>query len=217
MELSGLLSLLRELPAYKSLLEEMRHGDGEGSLSLLRAARPYVVATLVEDLGWPAVLVMSRPDLVSGAVDQLRRWLPHPERVLRFAEPEALPYERIPWAAETVRERLGALSSLVRWQQGDDRAPVVVTSARALMQRTLPRREFALNVRRLQVGQRLVLSRVLGAWLELGYEMVSVVESPGSFSRRGGIVALSQEKCIISSSALFLQVLRCLLWVFQAF
>jgi transcription-repair coupling factor (superfamily II helicase) len=188
MELSGLLPLVREIPAYQALLGEIRNGDGEESLSLLRAARPYVVAALVEDLRCPALLVMARPDLVSGAADQLRRWLPAPERVVRFAEPEALPYERIPWAAETVRERLGALSALLRWQEGDAQAPVVVTSARALMQRTLPRREFALSVRTLKVGQQVALTRVLGSWLELGYEMVSVVESPGMFSRRGGII-----------------------------
>ena len=56
------------------------------------------------------------------------------------------------------------------------------------MQHTLPRREYVLGVRSIQVGQRLTVTKVLGSWLELGYEMVSVVQSPGTFSRRGGII-----------------------------
>ena len=188
MNLSGLLPLVREIPAYHSLLEQVRHGEGAGGLSLLAAARPYVAAALVDDLQCPAVLVMARPEQVNAAVEQLRRWLVAPERVLRFSEPEALPYERIPWAAETVRERLAVLSALTEGRQADQPAPVVVTSARALMQHTLPKREFLLGTRTIKVGQRLALTRVLTSWLELGYEMVSVVESPGTFSRRGGIV-----------------------------
>ncbi len=188
MNLSGLLSFLREVPAYQNLLDDVRQGRETGGLSLLTAARPYVVATLVEDLRCPLLLVMSRPEQVSSIVEQLRQWLPAPERVVRFSEPEALPYERIPWSAETVRERLSALHALSAWHEQDVHTPIVVTSARALLQRTLPRREFALGMRTIQVGQRLALTKMLTLWLELGYEMVSVVQAPGTFSRRGGIV-----------------------------
>ena len=112
----------------------------------------------------------------------------HPERVLRLVEPEALPYERIPWASETVRERLSALSALVRWPERDEAPPIVVASARALIRRTMPRREFSLSVRTIRTGQRLSLSQVLATWVGLGYEVVSVVQDPGTFSRRGGIL-----------------------------
>ncbi|MBN1641919.1 MAG: transcription-repair coupling factor [Anaerolineae bacterium] len=188
MNLSGLLPIVREIPAYRYLLDQIRSGEDGSSLSLLAAARPHVVAAAVTDLGCPALLVMARPEQVSGTVEQLRAWLPDPASVYRFAEPEALPYERIPWAAETVRERIGALYALVAWRPGQAHPPLVVTSARALMQRTLPRREFELGMRVLHTGQRIALARLLGTWLELGYEMVSVVETPGTFSRRGGIV-----------------------------
>ena len=103
MNLSGLLSLVRDIPAYQTLLADVGRGEVEGSLSLLRAVRPYLVAALAGDVQCPILLVMARPEQVSGVVDQLRQWLPHPEAVLRFSEPESLPYERIPWSAETVR------------------------------------------------------------------------------------------------------------------
>ena len=188
MDLGRLLDLIREIPAYRRLLQEIDKGQAATNLSLLRAARPYVVAALATDLQRPILLVVGRPEQVNGIADQLRQWLPSPERVLRLAEPEALPYERIPWAAETVRERLSALSALVRWAEGDEAPPIVVASARALIQRTMPRREFSLSVRTIRIGQRLSLSQVLATWVGLGYEVTSVVQDPGTFSRRGGIL-----------------------------
>ncbi|MBN1582315.1 MAG: hypothetical protein JXA89_16535, partial [Anaerolineae bacterium] len=187
MNLRGLLPLIHDIPAYQQLLADIERGEVEANLSLLSAARPYIVAALAQDLQCPIVLVMSRSDQVTGVVDQLRQWLSAPERVLVFSEPEALPYERIPWAAETIQERLRVLAALTRWEKGQP-TPVIVTSTRALMQPTLPRREFVLGVRALRVGQRLALNKLLTSWLELSYEMVSVVEIPGTFSRRGGMI-----------------------------
>ena len=56
------------------------------------------------------------------------------------------------------------------------------------MQPTVPRREYVVGVRSLRVGQRLALTRMLASWMELGYDVTSVVEEPGTFSRRGGIL-----------------------------
>ena len=193
MNLSGLLSLLNEIPAYRELLQAL--GDWHAQdvdqpwspdsapLGLLRAARSYLVAALQRDLERPIVVVTARTEQAAQLHSQLRLWSDRPEAVLRFADPDALPYERIPWAAETVRERLMALTTLTT-----ARRPVIVTSARALMQKTLPLRQFRLGMQTLRQGQLMPLDKTLARWVALGYEPVSVVEEPGTFSRRGGIV-----------------------------
>ena len=187
MNLGGLLSLLRELTAYRELLGRLRKGEDKETLSLLRAVRPMLVAALAQDLERPILLLMARPEQVSSMVEQLRCWLPRPDRVFRFAAPEALPYERIPWSVETVRERMSALAAL-SGRHADVPAPVVVASARAAMSYTLPRREFVARSRPLRVGRRVDLGKTLAHWVKIGYEQVAVVEEPGTFSRRGGIV-----------------------------
>jgi transcription-repair coupling factor (superfamily II helicase) len=191
--LSGLLSLLNEIPAYRELLQAL--GDWRAQdvdqpwspdsapLGLLRAARPYLIAALQRDLARPIVVVTARTEQAAQLHSQLRLWSDQPEVVLRFTEPDALPYERIPWAAETVRERLVALVALTTARQ-----PVIVTSARALMQKTMPLRQFRLGMQTLRQGQLIPLEKTLARWVALGYEPVSVVEEPGTFSRRGGIV-----------------------------
>ncbi|MCR4405405.1 MAG: transcription-repair coupling factor [Anaerolineae bacterium] len=193
MNLSGLLSLLNEIPAYRELLQVLNEGRARGAdqlwssasapLGLLRAARPCLIAALQRDLARPIVVVTGRTEQAAQLHGQLRFWLDQPEMALRFTEPDALPYERIPWAAETIRERLMALVALTTARQ-----PVIVASARALMQKTIPVRQFRLGIQTLHQGQVVSLEKTLARWVALGYEPVSVVEEPGTFSRRGGIV-----------------------------
>ena len=53
---------------------------------------------------------------------------------------------------------------------------------------TLPVREMRAALRTLRAGQPFDLNRMLRSWVSLGYEAAAVVEAPGQFSRRGGIV-----------------------------
>ncbi len=65
---------------------------------------------------------------------------------------------------------------------------VVVASGRAMMERVMSPEELSRAVQRLRAGRRLPLQATLKRWVEMGYEPASVVETPGSFSRRGGIL-----------------------------
>lgn len=192
MQLSGLLPLLRDIPAYATFVSSAQEGTApRQALAVPAAARPYLAAGLISDLGGSAVLLTARSDRARLWVDQLRALLPAPERVLLFADPDALPYERIAWSRETRQQRLEALVALSTPPQpaaAAAAAPVVVASARALSFLTLPRRELTLALRPLRVGQVVDLPGLLARWLGLGYRPQAVVEEPGTFSRRGGII-----------------------------
>ncbi len=192
MQLTGLLPLVQEIPAYVSLVAAARNGlTVEQPLAVLPAARPYLAAVLLADLARPAVLLTARSDRARLWAEQLRALLPAPERVLLFADPDALPYERIPWSRETRQQRLEALVALGVPPQpaaAVSQPAVVVASARALSFFTLPKRELTLALRPLRVGQVVDLPALVSRWLGLGYRPETVVEEPGTFSRRGGIL-----------------------------
>jgi transcription-repair coupling factor (superfamily II helicase) len=190
-ELAGLLSLIGDTPAYVDLVKGVTAPPPSyppDPLSLLISARPVVLAALQRDLRRPILFVTARSDLASLLVGQVRAWSAAPELVLRFADPDALPYERIAWGRQTVRERLTALAALAACSPGHEVCPLVITSARALVQKTLPAEEFRARLIHLRVGQAVSLNRLLESWLALGYMPGSLVEEPGSFSRRGGII-----------------------------
>ena len=185
MHLTGLLELLDRLPPFRQLLEQ----GSETPLALLHAARPYVTAGLRKARGNTIVLLTARSEMVQQIVSQLELWLPAPEEggptLLPFAEADALPYERIGWSGATRQQRLTALSAL---QSRSATPPIVVASARALMQKTLPARELRLALRPIKVGELVRLDQMVARWVQTGYNPADVVEEPGTFARRGGII-----------------------------
>ena len=123
-------------------------------------------------------------------VEQLAVWLPPAgaggAADLSLCRPDALPYERITWSSATRQRRLTAMAALQRPQSGH--APLVVASARALMQKTLPARELRLALRSVKAGSAVRLEQMALSWVQTGYNPADVVEEPGTFARRGGIV-----------------------------
>jgi transcription-repair coupling factor (superfamily II helicase) len=214
MNLSGLLPLISSVPAYAELIahicntgagKDVRESGTSANLlspnlpplSLLVSAHAPFLAALQRDTGRPILVITARSEAARQLVEQIRAWSASPDQVLHLADPDALPYERIAWSRETVRERLMALTALVtcplpvpatQVQATASLCPVIVASARAIMQKTLPRREFCAGLRHIRAGQALSLNKMLEGWLALGYTPASVVEEPGTFSRHGGIV-----------------------------
>ncbi|MDY6876953.1 MAG: transcription-repair coupling factor [Chloroflexota bacterium] len=192
MDISGLLAAFESLEAYQTLREDLANGETPPPLGLLRSARPALLSALTRDLQCPILLIAGSVERAQTLTLSLRDWSPDPECVLRFPESLVLFYERAPWTDEAIAGRLRVLSTL--YDRHSSSYPlnggecIVVASARALMQRTLPLRQFRISVREFCVGHTLDLERVLGLWAGLGYEPVSVVEVPGQFSHRGGIL-----------------------------
>jgi len=183
---SGLLAPFEWLEPYRTLREDLRKGETLAPLGLLRAARPALLAALARDLQRPMLVVVGTVERAKTLVYSLRDWAPDPEPILHLPEPLVLFYERAPWTDEVIAGRLQVLSAL---HSSSASSPlVVVASARALMQRTLPLHQFRMSIREFHVGQTLDLEQTLGRWAGLGYEPVSVVEAPGQFSHRGGIL-----------------------------
>ncbi|NLX10264.1 MAG: transcription-repair coupling factor [Chloroflexi bacterium] len=191
MHLTGLLERLRQIQAYQDLLRSLRERQPVADQHLLRAARPYVVAALAADLGRPVIVLTGRVDRAYNVAEQMPVWVPDLP-VQRFAEPTAIFYERAPWTETTIRSRLDTLATLVKpvgtRPEPDAPAPIVVSSAYALMQKTMPVREFRAGSRVLRAGGRAEPDALLRHWLQIGYAPASIVVGPGTFSRRGGIL-----------------------------
>ncbi len=187
MNLSALLPLLRALPEYDDL--RGRAGRESVALGLPRAARLPFVAALAADLNRPALLVAARSDRALIFNEELPAWtLPHPHTPIHFfPEPNPLPYEYAPWGPRTVRQRITALAALTP-SIPHSHTPILITSARALLTRTLPKRDYIAAARPLRVGQSVRLEKLLESWVGAGYTSETIVVEPGQFSRRGGIV-----------------------------
>jgi transcription-repair coupling factor (superfamily II helicase) len=116
MKLNGLLEYAEQLPDIRAFLSALATGDlPDEPLGVYHAARPYLVAILAHATHRPLVVVTARTGRARQWVDELRAWLPDEVPVHFFADGDALPYERIPWALETRQRRVESLVSLLTW------------------------------------------------------------------------------------------------------
>src|SRR5690606_24730552 len=106
MNLTGLLTLLPNVPAFREWLAVLDAGiDEPAPQSILGAARPYVVAGIYAHRPAPLVFVTARSEMAQQLCEQLAVWLPAAEEggpaIYQFADPDALPFERIHWSSVT--------------------------------------------------------------------------------------------------------------------
>ncbi len=196
MQLTGLLDLLRGSSVYRDLLTRLQGETAMPDLAVIRAARPFLLAALAQEWSAPIIYITGRVDRAYNVSEQLPVWLGE-RPIYRFAEPTALFYERTSWVENVVRGRIATLAALTPPEEitaPNDflstgvQQPIIITSARAIMQRTMPVNQFRKATLLIKPGQRHTLDVLLNRWLKLGYEPASVVVEPGTFSRRGGVV-----------------------------
>ncbi len=159
-------------------------------LGIRRSARLPWLAALRQSLEYPLLLITDRNDHALMLADELALWAPNLPRLF-FPEPNPLFYENAPWGLTTRRDRLMVLTTLAGYHiPGVPKRtpPIIIAPVRAVMTRTLPRRDFLKALRTIKIGQIIQPEELLRAWVSLGYEHTNIVVSQGQFSRRGGIL-----------------------------
>jgi transcription-repair coupling factor (superfamily II helicase) len=189
MNLSCLLSLLKEMPAYRQLVGELSTVKGEHKAIILDAARPYFIAALYEELNLPIMVVSGQPETARKLHEQLRAWCSPSAELHRLPELDFLPYDssQLSTVSYQMLERLRALATLALYEESD-KPPLIVTSALAIMSKTIPRRDFVAACHILKPGMAAEPLELLRRWQGMGYEVEDVVEVPGQMSKRGGII-----------------------------
>ncbi|MBM2810017.1 MAG: mfd [Chloroflexi bacterium] len=200
--LHALTSIIRRDAGYGALRQQIRDrvGDRPVRFSLLEAAKPALLATLHEELARPTILLVSRLRRARQLAEEIADWRHDPGSVLVFPELDALPYERMAPGGELLATRLRAMLALasptgagpLTLQRGETKAsaPLIVVTARAAIDRLMSADQCRATTWRLRVGETIRPDQVIREWVRAGYEPVSVVEGPGEFARRGGIIDL---------------------------
>ena len=105
-------------------------------------------------------------------------------------ELEILPYDRHSAERGIVSQRVEVLEALA-----DGRARFLLASARAWMRRVMPPEELLAARFTLRPGMELNLDDLAARLEALGYRRVGLVEEPGDFAVKGGIVDLFTPTC----------------------
>jgi len=186
LNLTQLLHLIEEMPAYRQLVEELKQQNGTAKAAVLDAAKPYFIAALYRSLRLPMVVVTAQPEKCRRLYEQLLTW-GNSSQVKLLPEPDALPYEHIASDTSTEQERVQVLSALANIN-GATGAPLVIASAPAIMQKTTSYSDFISTCHTIKQGMDIEPFYLLRKWQAMGYRMENIVEMPGTISHRGGII-----------------------------
>ena len=200
MPLNGIVNLLGRRPELAQLIPCLEKGDRRAELAVRRGARPAVLAALTQRWGKAVLVLTPRPEDARQLHDQVLAYLGDDAPVLLLPESEVLPFERLAVDAHTGNQRLTALSALANAGQPGQTQPVVIASLPAAARRTLKPELLAYpdgpGPASFRVGQRIQrVEETLSRWLELGYRHEPVVQSPGHFTQRGGIIDVFPPDC----------------------
>ncbi|MCP4039633.1 MAG: transcription-repair coupling factor [bacterium] len=174
---------------------EVRRRSTPVRVTGLRGAAPALVATeLIRKQGKRPVLLLTPHSRAADALaEDLRLALGEPEdetRVYSFPRHDTLPYERFSPQPFVTTQRMAVLYRLLRSFELSEEGPIVVAPWSALLTRVPARERTRAFTTQLEVGQSIdrdvLIERLAGA----GYSRVAIVEDPGEFAVRGGIVDL---------------------------
>ena len=179
------------VPALERLEQRLAGVKGGGAWPVVgvgAGARGFVGARLARTLGRSILAVAADEDAADRLAADLSFFLPPPadgaERaVVRVPVDGVLPYDGLSPDRTTELDRLAGLSML----SGSSTRGVVV-SARALARRQLPREAVEESSETIAAGSTCDRDEMARRLVDLGYQSVPMVEDPGTFAVRGGIL-----------------------------
>ncbi len=152
-------------------------------LGLIGSSGAYLLASELTAVPEPFLVVAADSREAERFAAALAFYHGRPDEVLVLPHWEIRPYEPLSPHPEVEASRIAALAAL---HQG--RARAVVVTARALLQRVIPRDVLAGLCETLQAGGDYPRAKLTDLLLRLGYNPVPLVEDRGTFSVRGDII-----------------------------
>jgi transcription-repair coupling factor (superfamily II helicase) len=185
-DLCRLLDLLKGKPAYFELLSKLTPLNKETRVLVLDAAKPFLVAALHQEMQLPMLVITAQPENAKKLAEQVSLWC-HSSTIDIFPEPDILAYQRTIADPSVEQERLRILYTLAGSEKSK-KCPLIVSSAPALIQKTMEKEDFVSNCHTLETGSDIELLSLMRRWEAMGYRIETRVEAPGAISRRGGVV-----------------------------
>jgi len=177
-----LLERFRRLPAFAEAAARLARDRRAEAGGLWGSAFSVAAAALAEGTGRTVLAVTGGLEEADELADDALTFLP--EAAVAFPAWETLPEEGVVPNARILADRVRALREIASAQ-----GPLlVVAHAAALLQDVPAPNAIRSSIVELSVGEERGLSELAALLLEREYDRVPLVETPGEFSIRGGIV-----------------------------
>ena len=176
-----LISFLQNIPEYKVLVQSLQQQQTAAVTGVGQINRSHLIAGLHKDLAKPLVLICQDEIAARRLQEELKAFSGITAPILPSRELTL--YDSAVVSRSWEQKRLRQLYDLLL-----GRTPVQILTWEALSQRTMPPSVLQQAVFSLAVGQEYTPEDLLTRLLHAGYSRCAMVEGPGQFAIRGGIL-----------------------------
>lgn len=179
--MKALLDPLLELESYRHLLESIKQKQTPVFVSgVIDAQKTHLAYGLMEHTKRPLVILTHSEVRAKEILEDLRFFT---KEGMYYPARDILFYSADVHSMEMNRQRFLVLERLL-----EGKCPVIVASMEALMDRFPKKEIFSSFVLTLKAGDVVDLEELTKKLVYMGYERTELVESPGQFTLRGGIL-----------------------------
>lgn len=169
---------------YVSLVKGLQKKLGYQMVFGLSASQvSYIAAALSHNSSQTVVFLAASSMSAKKKVGDLKTLLPGRE-ILIYPDLDPVPFGAIAQSREVMGQRIKALGDLLN----PSKPLALVVPAEALLKKLVPPEVLSQYCIQMEVGQRINLVDTIRLLVDQGYERVDMVEGPGHFSARGGIL-----------------------------
>ena len=154
-------------------------------VGLSGSEKAYLIASVLRQQGVSCLVIVSSAKQGERLVEDLRFFIGNPHTpILFFPSYNILPFKFLAYHNEIAGNRIRILYQLL-----EARSPsIVVITADALLHKIIPRKEISHYAELLIVGEEIERDYLVTKLVSGGYTHAAIVEEPGDFSIRGGII-----------------------------
>ena len=191
MNLNLLNKLVQKLPEFQAMASQLAvKSPSTIRLSIPETAFSFMASAIYANFARPVLFVTAHPELARRRFEQVKVWLN------AEVNPDFFPEVDLPGSTASSdpvinSERVKILSLLSQYKVGgdsDSRAPFVLASALSLSGKCMAPDALIDGTTEIRNGMKIKQSVLLERIQRLGYEYEEVVEIPGTFGKRGGII-----------------------------
>ena len=176
-----LLSLLKTIPEYRAMAAAVEKGQTAAVTGIGQINRSHLIAGLTRDLKKPAVIICQDDMAAKRLQEELKCFLGTTVPILPSRELTL--YDAAVVSRSWEQKRLRQLYDLA-----SGRTPVQIFSWEALSQRTMPAEVLLKTAFTLETGKEYPMDSLVARLTASGYSRCGMVEGPGQFALRGGIL-----------------------------
>ena len=176
-----LLSLLKTIPEYRTLLDSVSRGESAAVTGIGQINRSHLIAGLRRSCDRPLVILVQDDIAARRLQEELKNFLGETAPILPGRDLTLYNAAVVSRAWE--QKRLRQLFDLAKGN-----TPVQILTWESMSQRTMPKEVLMDAAFCLEVGSEYPVEELIRRLTAAGYSRCGMVEGPGQFAVRGGIV-----------------------------